>query len=66
MPRLTTCGDTAKCAAATRIGADLAINYREQDFVEAVMAQDKPTAAHAAIPKRIRVPFVHEMLAQPV
>ncbi|WP_245806007.1 NAD(P)H-quinone oxidoreductase [Erythrobacter donghaensis] len=35
---IVTCGDTAKCAAATRIGADLAINYREQDFVEAVLA----------------------------
>jgi len=33
-----TCGDDAKCAAATRIGADRAINYREQDFVEAVLA----------------------------
>lgn len=35
---IVTCGDTAKCAAATRIGADLAINYRETDFAEAVMA----------------------------
>ncbi|HSF13852.1 MAG TPA: NAD(P)H-quinone oxidoreductase [Erythrobacter sp.] len=35
---IVTCGDTEKCAAATRIGADVAINYREQDFVEAVMA----------------------------
>ena len=35
---IVTCGDTAKCAAATRIGADLAINYREADFVEAVLA----------------------------
>jgi putative PIG3 family NAD(P)H quinone oxidoreductase len=34
---IVTCGDTAKCAAATRIGADLAINYREADFVEAVL-----------------------------
>lgn len=34
---IVTCGDTEKCAAATRIGADVAINYREQDFVEAVM-----------------------------
>lgn len=33
---LVTCGDDAKCAAARDIGADLAINYREQDFVEAV------------------------------
>ena len=35
---IVTCGDTAKCAAATRIGADVAINYRDQDFAEAVMA----------------------------
>ena len=38
MEVIVTCGDTAKCAAATRIGADLAINYREQDFAEAVLA----------------------------
>jgi putative PIG3 family NAD(P)H quinone oxidoreductase len=38
MEVIVTCGDAAKCAAATRIGADLAINYRETDFVEAVMA----------------------------
>jgi len=39
MQAIVTCGDAAKCAAATRIGADLAINYRETDFVEAVLAQ---------------------------
>ena len=33
---IATCGDAAKCAAAKKVGADLAINYREQDFVEAV------------------------------
>ena len=33
---IATCGDDAKCAAAKQLGADLAINYREQDFVEAV------------------------------
>ena len=38
MEVIVTCGDAPKCAAATRIGADLAINYREQDFVEAVLA----------------------------
>ena len=32
---ITTCGDEAKCAAAREIGADVAINYREADFVEA-------------------------------
>ncbi len=31
---VTTCGSDDKCAAARTIGADLAINYRTQDFVE--------------------------------
>lgn len=35
---ITTCGDEAKCEAARGLGADLAINYREADFVEAVKA----------------------------
>ncbi|MBI1403912.1 MAG: zinc-binding dehydrogenase [Porphyrobacter sp.] len=39
MEVIVTCGDEDKCAAARRIGADLAINYREADFVEAVQAQ---------------------------
>lgn len=33
---ITTCGDEAKCAASRKFGADLAINYRKRDFVEAV------------------------------
>ncbi|MFZ9395377.1 MAG: NAD(P)H-quinone oxidoreductase [Erythrobacter sp.] len=33
---IATCGDDAKCAAAREFGADLAINYRTEDFVEAV------------------------------
>ena len=33
---IVTCGDEAKCEAAREVGADLAINYRETDFVEAV------------------------------
>jgi len=33
---VVTCGDEAKCQAAREIGADLAINYRETDFVDAV------------------------------
>lgn len=33
---IVTCGDEEKCAAALGLGADLAINYRERDFVEAV------------------------------
>jgi putative PIG3 family NAD(P)H quinone oxidoreductase len=35
---IVTCGDEPKCEAARRIGADLAINYREADFVEVVKA----------------------------
>ncbi len=35
---ITTCGSEDKCEAARGIGADLAINYREQDFVEEVQA----------------------------
>ncbi|WP_428820798.1 NAD(P)H-quinone oxidoreductase [Microbulbifer sp. MCCC 1A16149] len=33
---LTTAGSDEKCRACTQLGADLAINYREVDFVEAV------------------------------
>lgn len=33
---IATCGDEAKCRAARELGADLAINYRETDFVDAV------------------------------
>ena len=33
---LTTAGSEEKCAAARALGADLAINYRAQDFVEEV------------------------------
>ncbi|UAB79599.1 NAD(P)H-quinone oxidoreductase [Erythrobacter sp. SCSIO 43205] len=36
MKVITTCGDEAKCEAARTLGADLAINYREADFVDAV------------------------------
>lgn len=35
---VTTCGSADKCAESRRIGADLAINYRAQDFVEEVRA----------------------------
>lgn len=33
---VTTCGSDAKCDQARSVGADLAINYRAADFVEAV------------------------------
>jgi len=35
---IVTCGNDEKCAAALRIGAAHAINYRTHDFVEEVMA----------------------------
>jgi NADPH2:quinone reductase len=35
---IVTAGSAAKCAACVQLGADLAINYREQDFVAAVLA----------------------------
>ncbi|MCX9146839.1 NAD(P)H-quinone oxidoreductase [Erythrobacter sp. WG] len=49
MEVIVTCGDDAKCAAATRIGADLAINYREQDFVEAVLAHTEGKGVHVVL-----------------
>ena len=33
---ITTAGSADKCAACTKLGADRAVNYREEDFVEAV------------------------------
>jgi NADPH:quinone reductase len=38
MEVIATCGDDTKCDAARAIGADFAINYRTEDFVEAVKA----------------------------
>ncbi len=35
-PVIITAGSADKCAACTKLGADLAINYREEDFVERV------------------------------
>jgi putative PIG3 family NAD(P)H quinone oxidoreductase len=35
---ITTAGSAEKCAACEALGADRAINYREEDFVEAVKA----------------------------
>ena len=35
---IVTCGSDAKCAAARALGADHAINYRTEDFVERVKA----------------------------
>lgn len=36
MQVIVTCGDDTKCAAARQVGADHAINYKTQDFVEEV------------------------------
>ena len=33
---IVTCGDEEKCEAARKVGADLAINYREEDFVKVI------------------------------
>ena len=35
MKVIATCGDAAKCDAAKALGADLVVNYKEADFVEA-------------------------------
>jgi NADPH2:quinone reductase len=35
---VVTAGNAEKCAACLQLGADLAVNYREQDFVEQVLA----------------------------
>jgi NADPH2:quinone reductase len=34
---ITTCGSMDKCDGVMRLGADVAVNYREQDFVEEAM-----------------------------
>ncbi|TNE50770.1 MAG: NAD(P)H-quinone oxidoreductase [Sphingomonadales bacterium] len=35
---IVTAGDETKCSAARELGADLAINYRQEDFVDAIKA----------------------------
>jgi NADPH2:quinone reductase len=35
---IATAGSADKCAAMTKLGADVAVNYKDQDFVEAVKA----------------------------
>lgn len=49
MQVIVTCGDAAKCAAATRIGADLAINYRETEFADAVLAHTGGKGVHVVL-----------------
>ncbi|MGB7417782.1 MAG: NAD(P)H-quinone oxidoreductase [Erythrobacter sp.] len=46
---IVTCGDDAKCAAARDVGADMAINYRTQDFVEAVAAHTNGAGVHVVL-----------------
>ncbi|MFU7527134.1 NAD(P)H-quinone oxidoreductase [Qipengyuania sp. ASV99] len=49
MEVIVTCGDEAKCDAARAVGADLAINYREQDFVEAIAAHTGGAGVHVVL-----------------
>ena len=49
MAVITTNGSDAKCTASRKVGADLAINYNEQDFVEAVKAFTDGRGAHLAL-----------------
>lgn len=46
---IVTCGDEEKCEAARRVGASLAINYRESDFVEAVKAHTGGAGVHVVL-----------------
>ncbi|QFT76339.1 NAD(P)H-quinone oxidoreductase [Erythrobacter sp. THAF29] len=46
---IVTCGDEAKCEAARKIGADLAINYREKDFVEVIKEQTGGEGVHVVL-----------------
>jgi putative PIG3 family NAD(P)H quinone oxidoreductase len=42
---LTTAGSAEKCAACTKLGADRAINYNAEDFVDVVLAETKKQGA---------------------
>jgi len=46
---LITAGTAEKCAACRKLGADLAINYREEDFVAAVKAATDGKGAHVIL-----------------
>ena len=46
---IVTCGSDAKCAAARALGADHAINYRSEDFVERVRELTGGVGAHLAL-----------------
>lgn len=46
---IVTAGSAEKCAACLQLGADHAINYREQDFVEQVQAITQDRGAHVVL-----------------
>lgn len=46
---IVTCGDDAKCARALELGAANAINYKEQDFVEAVKLITRGEGVHLVL-----------------
>jgi putative PIG3 family NAD(P)H quinone oxidoreductase len=46
---IVTCGSDEKCARARELGADIAINYRTEDFVEAVAAATGGKGVEAVI-----------------
>src|SRR5689334_19920189 len=46
---IVTAGSAAKCAACVELGAELAINYREQDFVTAVLAATGDKGANVTL-----------------
>ena len=46
---IVTAGSAEKCAACLQIGADHAINYREQDFVEQVKTLTQGKGVHAVL-----------------
>ncbi len=49
MTVIVTCGDEAKCEAARRVGADLAINYREADFVQVIKDFTEGEGVHVVL-----------------
>jgi NADPH:quinone reductase len=46
---IVTCGTDSKCRRAEELGADSAINYRSQDFVEAVKALTQGRGVHVVL-----------------
>jgi NADPH2:quinone reductase len=46
---IVTCGSADKCAAATALGADLAIDYSSEDYVEAVEAFTSGAGVNAVL-----------------